>query len=96
MTCALQALDIDDSVHTLWSNRSAAFLAMKDYANAASDAQRALELNSGFIKSYFRLASALSGKFVVLLIVLYGSNDVRSQDSVARERPPKLHCGDWL
>jgi hypothetical protein len=34
---------------------------LKDFANAAVDARKALELNNAFVKSYFRLASALKG-----------------------------------
>ena len=93
---ANQALDIDGSVHILWSNRSAAFLAVKDFANAASDARSALELNSSFIKSYYRLASALSGKLITERIIQGASDATLSflKGSAAWKRPPKLHDGD--
>lgn len=62
----MKALSIDDAAHVLWSNRSAAYLMLKDFESAAVDARRALDLNNQFVKSYFRLASAMLGnmKFV--------------------------------
>jgi hypothetical protein len=47
--------------HVLYSNRSAAYLGMEDWANAASDANNSLQLKPTFIKGYFRLAKAHIG-----------------------------------
>jgi len=44
----------------LYSNRAACYLSLKNYVAAAEDSQKAITLDVGSLKSYFRLATALS------------------------------------
>lgn len=53
-----EALKIDPSAHTYWSNRSASYAGLGDWENAANDASECLKANKNFVKGYFRLALA--------------------------------------
>ncbi|KAM3575774.1 hypothetical protein VYU27_002262 [Nannochloropsis oceanica] len=53
-----EALKIDPSAHTYWSNRSASYAGLGDWENAANDASECLKANKIFVKGYFRLALA--------------------------------------
>lgn len=54
-----QAIDKDPTNHTFFSNRSACYMALDDYENAAEDGRLCIQANKHFIKGYFRLATAL-------------------------------------
>lgn len=54
-----QAIDKDPTNHTFYSNRSACYMALDDYENAAEDGRSCIQANKNFIKGYFRLATAL-------------------------------------
>lgn len=56
-----EAIDLDPSHHVYFSNRSAAYLAMKKFKEAACDAEECVRLNPQFIKGYHRLALAQNG-----------------------------------
>lgn len=49
-----------DVLHILFGNRSAAALKLGDAAAAAEDARSCLSVDPGYIKGWFRLASALA------------------------------------
>jgi len=53
-----EAISLDGSNHVYFSNRSAVYLELKKYPEAAADAQKCIELNASFIKGYYRLALA--------------------------------------
>ncbi|KDR75063.1 hypothetical protein GALMADRAFT_140613 [Galerina marginata CBS 339.88] len=55
-----RAIALDDSNATLWTNRSACHLSLKQYLNACGDASkaRALDIDPKHYKAYVRLATA--------------------------------------
>jgi tetratricopeptide (TPR) repeat protein len=53
------AIEADGSNHILYSNRAAAYLGANKNAEALEDADRAIELNPSFMKSYYRKSTAL-------------------------------------
>ncbi len=53
------AISIDPSNHTLYSNRSAAFAALENYPRALTDANKCISLAPSFAKGYFRAGHAL-------------------------------------
>jgi NAD-dependent SIR2 family protein deacetylase len=52
------ALALDPKNHVLLANRSAAHIALEDWKAAESDAELCVKISSGYVKGYFRLASA--------------------------------------
>ena len=56
-----EAIALAPENHVLFSNRSAAYAALKDYEKALEDADRAIELKSDWSKAYGRKAAALFG-----------------------------------
>lgn len=52
------AIKIDPTSPIYFSNRSACYSFKHEWENALSDAKKSIELDSKFIKGYFRLASA--------------------------------------
>lgn len=48
-------------LQTYWSNRSAAYCALKDYDRAERDARQCVKLQSGWSKGWSRLGAALFG-----------------------------------
>ena len=48
----------DDSVHLLFANRAAAYLAAGEYTKVKEDCEKCLELEPKFVKAYLRLATA--------------------------------------
>ena len=44
------AIDLDPNNHVLYSNRSAAYCALKDYKEALKDAEKTVELKPDWIK----------------------------------------------
>jgi hypothetical protein len=56
---SIQALNIDPNHVISLGNRSACYLALSLYHEAEVDARRAIQLDRGYIKGYFRLATAL-------------------------------------
>jgi len=54
-----QAITIDPSNHTLYSNRSGAFAALNNYSRALRDALKCIALEPAFAKGYFRAGFAL-------------------------------------
>ena len=55
------AIDHDPTQHVLWSNRSAAHCALRDYSTALRDAEEAVKLAPQWAKGYGRKAAALQG-----------------------------------
>lgn len=53
-------MEIENSA-ILRGNRSACYIALKEYAAAATDAQMSIELDKSYAKGYFRLSVALKG-----------------------------------
>jgi serine/threonine-protein phosphatase 5 len=53
-----KAIDKDSSVAAYYTNRSAAYLQTESFGSALADATKAIELDPGFIKAYYRRASA--------------------------------------
>ncbi|POS75292.1 protein phosphatase 5 [Diaporthe helianthi] len=53
-----QAIDIDDTEPTYFANRAQAYLKTEAYGYAIQDATKAIELNPGFVKAYYRRAIA--------------------------------------
>jgi len=53
-----EAINIDDSQHTYWSNRAACYAGLNDWSNSARDAENCIRVNKTFIKGYYRLALA--------------------------------------
>lgn len=52
------AIGVDPSNHAYWSNRSASYAGMNEWEEAAKDAAQCIKVNKGFVKGYFRLATA--------------------------------------
>jgi len=57
-----EALALDDTMHTVFSNRAACYEKMKDFENSANDARSCIKCDKTFIKGYFRLATALKAE----------------------------------
>eukprot|EP00455_Lapot_gusevi_P046664 TRINITY_DN617_c0_g2_i1.p1 TRINITY_DN617_c0_g2~~TRINITY_DN617_c0_g2_i1.p1 ORF type:complete len:573 (-),score=284.83 TRINITY_DN617_c0_g2_i1:237-1955(-) len=53
------AISLDASNHVLYSNRSGAYAALKQYDHALEDANKCIELNPNFVKGYSRKGLAL-------------------------------------
>lgn len=60
-----EAVELDPSNTAYYSNRSASYAGLGDWAKAAEDGENCIRVNKKFIKGYFRLATALenSGNF---------------------------------
>jgi len=62
LTLYTEAIELDPSSHVLYSNRSAAHCALKNFKGAEEDAANCIKLaadnNTIFIKGYYRLANA--------------------------------------
>eukprot|EP00262_Sarcandra_glabra_P006503 TRINITY_DN18832_c0_g1_i1.p1 TRINITY_DN18832_c0_g1~~TRINITY_DN18832_c0_g1_i1.p1 ORF type:complete len:622 (+),score=117.52 TRINITY_DN18832_c0_g1_i1:180-2045(+) len=56
-----EAIDLSPTNHVLYSNRSAAYASLNDYAAALADAQKTVELNPTWSKAYSRLGAAHLG-----------------------------------
>jgi len=55
-----EALELDDkNQHLLFSNRSASYLAKRDYENALGDANRTIDSNPSWSKGYYRKGKVL-------------------------------------
>jgi len=54
-----RGLETDPSNAVLWSNRAAALIALHRPEEALTDANKAIECDSAFLKAYFRKADAL-------------------------------------
>lgn len=63
-----QAIEIDPSAHTYWSNRSASYAGLQDWENAATDAAECVKVNKGFVKGasvVVWVVGGVSSRFVV-------------------------------
>ncbi|EPZ32047.1 Tetratricopeptide-like helical domain-containing protein [Rozella allomycis CSF55] len=56
-----QAIELDETNHVLYSNRSAAYSLLKDYNNALIDAEKTVLLKKDWAKGYSRKGAALIG-----------------------------------
>jgi tetratricopeptide (TPR) repeat protein len=56
-----QAIDLNPTDHTLYSNRSATFIEMGNFAKALEDAEKTIELKADWARGYFRKGTALEG-----------------------------------
>ncbi|KAH9482903.1 Heat shock protein sti1-like protein [Psilocybe cubensis] len=56
-----QAIALDPKNHVLWSNRSAAKVGKKQYADALADADECIKVNPSWSKGYARKGAALHG-----------------------------------
>lgn len=56
-----EAITIDPANHTLYSNRSGAYCANKNYKEAADDARKVIELRPEWARGHSRLGAALEG-----------------------------------
>ena len=54
-----EAIKLCPADHTLWSNRSAAYIEIGDYAAALRDGQKCIELAPEWVKGYYRAGMAL-------------------------------------
>jgi len=54
-----QAIDLDSTDHTFFSNRSACYAGKGDHLNSLADADQVIQLNDTFVKGYTRKALAL-------------------------------------
>jgi len=54
-----EAIEIDPSMHTYYSNRSACYAGLNDWENALKDGESCIKVNKQFIKGYYRAAIAL-------------------------------------
>lgn len=57
-----QAIDLDPSNHVLYSNRSACYASLKDFAGALQDATKCTELKPDWAKGFTRKGAALHGE----------------------------------
>lgn len=53
------AIEVDGTNHILYSNRAAAYLGASKNEEALEDADKAIQLNPAFMKSYYRKSTAL-------------------------------------
>lgn len=65
-----KAIEIDESNYIYYSNRSAAYLRMKDGFNALKDAEKCVELNPDFAEGYSR-----KGRSLLLLERIYEAKE---------------------
>lgn len=65
ITWYTQAIEAYPDDHTYFSNRSAAYMGLRDFENAAEDGRSCIRIKKDFIKGYHRLATALqsAGKY---------------------------------
>lgn len=56
-----ECISLDPNNAIYWSNRAAARIALKNYAEAEKDARKAVELKPTWVKGYARLGAALLG-----------------------------------
>lgn len=56
-----KAIELDGSNHVLYSNRSASYASIGEYAKALEDAEKCVSLNGSWAKGYVRLGAALHG-----------------------------------
>lgn len=80
-----QAIELSSSVAVYYGNRSFAHLKTESYGYALSDASKALELDTAYIKGYYRRASAnmALGKFKLALKDFEAVKRARPRDSDA-------------
>ncbi|KAH0613497.1 uncharacterized protein H6S33_005383 [Morchella sextelata] len=57
-----QAIEVDPSNHVLYSNRSACYASLKDFAGALQDATKCTELKPDWAKGFTRKGAALHGE----------------------------------
>lgn len=55
-----KAIQLDGTQYIYWSNRSASYIGIKEYHKALEDAERCIQLNPTWPKSFYRAAVALS------------------------------------
>ena len=60
--CYTEAIDMDPTNYTLYSNRSGSYCASHKYAQAAADARKVIEINDKWARGYTRLGAALQGE----------------------------------
>ncbi|GBG29827.1 Small glutamine-rich tetratricopeptide repeat-containing protein 2 [Hondaea fermentalgiana] len=53
-----EAIELDELNHVLYANRAAAYLALKQWEDARTDAKKCLAMDASFVKAYLRLATA--------------------------------------
>ena len=82
------AIDIDPDNAILYSNRSFAHLKMESYGYSLADANKSIELNSSYIKAYYRRASAnfAMGKFKIALKDFENVAKAKPSDADAQKR----------
>lgn len=56
------AIEMDDTNYTLYSNRSGAFCAAAKYMQAEADARKVIQLKPDWVRGYTRLGAALQGQ----------------------------------
>ena len=56
--CYTKSIELDPNEPASYSNRSMAYLKVKDYGNAINDANKALALKPDYIKAYHRRGKA--------------------------------------
>lgn len=56
-----QAIEVDPENHTLYSNRSAAYSAQKEYQKALEDAEKTIAIKPEWAKGQVRKAAAYRG-----------------------------------
>lgn len=54
-----EAINLDESNHVLYSNRSAAYLKAGRFQDALNDAEKTIQINAGWAKGYSRKGAAL-------------------------------------
>lgn len=54
-----EAIELDPSDHTFWSNRAACYADKGSWEESAADARQCVIIDKSFVKGYFRLALAL-------------------------------------
>ncbi|DBA05357.1 TPA: hypothetical protein N0F65_007519, partial [Lagenidium giganteum] len=59
LRCYTAAIELDNRNHTLFSNRSAAYLSINDPSRALHDADKCIDLCPSWVKGYLRRGAAL-------------------------------------